>query len=362
MSEYLLYTGSRGCQPVDDLRGVDLKGGGGFFWLDIRNPSYADLRLLQERLPIHPLTIEDIQLGESREKCESYAQYLFLSVQLLDEEDFYGKLHTPKDEAAAEAGVMAGGEWPSCYMLVFAHCLISLHCIPLPFLPALLNRRLAASSRGGGSGMSGDWLAYILLDEIVDDFTRQGALLQAEVDAIEDLTLSLGHFDQLDMLRRIYAAHRRTTILTRLIQAKLEVVRSLSKSSSLVPFLLPRTLLYLRDVQDHLHSLLQQLAIFRESLDQSHDHYLGQADIELALAGHRMNITVKKITALTLMIGSAMTVSSIMGMNVRVPFERFGFPGELPPLVGLLPFLSLLGGMLLLLASVLLFGRRKRWF
>lgn len=354
MAEYLLYTEQSGSQAIPDLEALNFAEEG-FFWLDIRNPSYTDLRLLYEKLPIHPLTIEDIQLGESREKCESYTQYLFLSVQLLEEETFYGKLHTPSINDSVQMEMMAGGEWPSCYILVFRHCLVSLHCMPLPFLPSVLNRRLVNSR----TALTGDWLAYILLDEIVDDFTRQGTLLQAEVDAIEDLTLTLGRFDQLDMLRRIYAAHRRTTILTRLIQPKLDVVRSLSKSASVAPFLLPRTLLYLRDVQDHLYSLLQQLVIFRESLDQSHDHYLGQADIELALAGHRMNVTVKKITAITFMIGSAMAISSIMGMNVRVPFE--GFNSE-PALARLLPFLILMGGMGAVITFVFIFGRYKHWF
>jgi len=126
--------------------------------------------------------------------------------------------------------------------------------------------------------ITSDWLAYHLLDETVDQYTAQLELLQQEVDTIEDLTATLGRFDQMDMLRRIYVAHRRTTLISRLIQPKIDLIGVLTKNAS---FLQPRTLIYLRDVTDHLHSIQSSLVEFRESLDQSHGNYLGQADIEL---------------------------------------------------------------------------------
>lgn len=354
MTEYLLYTPSSGATGFSSFSYETQLPGGEFFWLDIFCPSSHDLQQLGRTLAIHPLTIEDMQLCEAREKCEVYNGYVFLSVQLLDEEEFFGKVHTPKLSGDKESETYYINSGATCYILVFDHCLVTVHSAPLPFLPLIIGRRIAMSVER--TPLTADWLAYLLLDEIVDDFTRQASLLQAESDAIEDLTLSLGRFDQSDMLRRIYAAHRRTTILSRLIPPKLEIVRSLSKRCG--QLIGERTCVYLRDVQDHLQTLRLNLAEYQETLDRSHDNYVGQADIELAMAGHRMNLTVKKMTALTFMIGSAMAISSIMGMNVRVPFQDFT---QASPFKGILPFVGLVFGMIAISVSIFAFGRRRKW-
>lgn len=355
-SEYLLLDDAKTLRCLKTLDISHLALDGAFWWLDIRNPSGRDLRLLQEHLRIHPLTAEDIQLGESREKCEIYDGYLFISLQLLDEDEFYGKLHAPAvlDEKNLSPRPLA--ESSSCYILIFQNFLVTIHQRPFVFMAEVLTRRLPTVP-----AITSDWLAYIVLDEIVDDLLRETGFLQAEVDTIEDLTLTLGRFDQSDMLRRIYTAHRRTTILSRLIQPKLDVIRSLTKrlpSTLPLPILGPLTLLYLRDVSDHLHSARQTLSACRDTLDRSHDNYLGQADIELARAGHIMNVTVGKMTAVTFLIGSGMAVSSIMGMNVRVPFERFGTEKALQ---GLVPFVMLLIAMSTMVALVFTFSRSRHW-
>lgn len=355
-SEYLLLDETKTLQRLPQLEPDSLPTDGSFWWLDIRNPGVRDLRLLQEHLRIHPLTAEDIQLGESREKCEAYEEYLFISLQLLDEDEFYGKLHAPAVLAEKNPSPRLLEDSSSCYILIFQNCLVTMHQKPLAFMGEVLSRRVPLAST-----MTSDWLAYILLDEIVDDLMRETGFLQAEVDAIEDLTLSLGHFDQSDMLRRIYTAHRRTTILSRLIQPKLDVIRTLSKRlppTLPLPLLRPPALLYLRDVSDHLHTARQTLIACRDTLDRSHDNYLGQADIELARAGHRMNVTVGKMTAVTFLIGSGMAISSIMGMNVRVPFQEFGTQR---PLEGLVPFVMLLTAMGTMVAIVFVYARAKQW-
>ncbi|PJF17758.1 Mg2+, CorA-like/Zinc transporter domain-containing protein [Paramicrosporidium saccamoebae] len=350
-AEYLLYQPKTGAVPISSLEKLPNDE---FFWLDIRHPSSHDLYFLETSFGVHPLTVEDIQLGETREKCESYDTYVFISVQLLDEEEFYGRLHSPLEERGESKGHYNPNSNTNCYLLIFPHYLISIRSVGLPFLSQILTRRIVVND--ARNALTGDWLSYIFLDEIVDDFTRQATLLQAEVDTIEDLTLTLGRFDQADMLRRIYQAHRRTTILARLIQPKLEIIHLLTERH--MDRLETRTVLYLRDVQDHLQTLRQDLTEFREALDRSHDNYLGQSDIELAMAGHRMNVTVKKMTALTFVIGFAMAISTIMGMNTRVPFQDF--PKE-SPFANLLPFWLLMVSMVALVTIVFMAGRYKKW-
>lgn len=382
MGEYLLYRPGQPLQSANELPPLGNTGNDDFYWLDMLEPTRADLQALEERLSIHPLTIEDVWLRESREKCEYYDGYIFLALQWLDEEDFYGRLRTPRDDREGEEAddftkaehthgstspMLSSGLLAPCafaseriqekcatlYMLVMTNALVSIHWGEPPFLPSFLQRRLPLLDVR--TRLTGDWLAYGIVDECVDEFTRQTDLLQSEVDTIEDLTLSLGRFDQTDMLRRIYQAHRRTTILSRLIQPKIDLLSSLTKRGTLLQ---ERTIIYLRDVSDHLQSIRTSLLEFGDSLDRAHGNYLGQADIELALAGHRMDVTVKKITAMAFLAGSAVAMSAIMGVNVRVPFQNF--PNDGSPFRGLAPFCLLLLVMCTICVLVFAIGKRQK--
>lgn len=436
-------------------------------WLDIYYPDSKDFLLLYQNFHIHPLTIEDIQQKEPREKCEVYEEYIFVSIQLLDEEEFYGRVRSPLEETvkspllapnpsslvglskndlsptapflepASSSTLNSDGTNNNCniYLLIMKNLLITLHWIPIPFLSNILNRRLKVSSMSplpttlpklsqyhppitsslNYHVITPDWIAYLFLDEIVDDHTRQVNLLQEEVDAIEDLTMSLGLFDQIDMLRRIYQAHRRVTILTRLSQPKEIIIKSLIKRGNFsnegnigilstnfspydsgtntpffpeglsIPEQLPpqssllsspitsfptalhifnsRTILYLRDIQDHLHSLRQSLLEYTETLSRAHDTYLGQADIELAMASHKMNLVVKKLTAMAFLAGVVMAISSIMGMNLVLFVKWEEDKGQIKwsSLSELIPFILLMIVTAIISIIVYYIVRKKSW-
>lgn len=416
-TEYLLYVEEGGVEYLSYLEQLQRHPGlDRFFWLDITNPTEKDLQWLETSLSIHPLTIEDITLGESREKCEHYLHYIFISLQLLDETDFYGKVQSPlRYYNNSTSDILEPVSRPkkslfTSYLLIFSHFLVSVHWSELPCREALLVRRIPmthsrptsdeqsqspsiASTGSTRTFLTADWLAYLIIDEIVDGFVRQCALLESEVDAIDDLAGALGRFDQMDLLRRIYQAHRRVTLLGRLIQPKLDVIKSLAKHFSTdieeemeaearkerereegkekeqvterenptysVKLIRHRTVLYLRDVTDHLHSVRADLGEFGETLNRVHDNYLGRSDIELAVMGHKMDLTVKKITSLAFAIGFAIVISSIMGMNVRVPFQEYPRPS--PGWTLLIPFFTLLLGMTAISGAIFLIGRRQRW-
>lgn len=393
-----------------------------FFWIDIRNCN--DLEILTQLFPVHPLTIEDISLGEMREKCESYDGYIFLSVQLLDMEVFYGRLfNAPNSNAHPETQ-------SNVYMLLFPDSLVTLHWdaskksthetskindmrqlndasenfSTIPSIEKVLANR-AMRTLDAKCTIGSDWLAYLLMDEVVNELTRQCDLLEAEVDTIEELALSLGCFDQADLVHRIYHAHRRTTLLSRLILPKIDLIKALSKQIINSPAniitelhqdpiseltnghhnldesktskieekptdtdhsplkhqklnIKSRTLLYLRDVLDHLVSLRQTLDEYKESLDRAQANFMGQADIEQAISGHELNITVQKLTGITLVIGMSVSISAIWGMNVLVPFQDY--PNH-PSMAQLVPFFVILLCMGLISIVLLFIGKRAKW-
>lgn len=87
--------------PGDTFRDLfQLGPEGGVWWLDVLNPTEAEVGALSRAFSIHPLTAEDIMTQEAREKVELFKQYYFVcfrtffqidksSEQFLDPVNFY---------------------------------------------------------------------------------------------------------------------------------------------------------------------------------------------------------------------------------------------------------------------------------
>lgn len=54
------------------------------FWLDVVNPTEEEMKILSKAFGIHPLTTEDIFLGETREKVELFKDYYFICFRSFD--------------------------------------------------------------------------------------------------------------------------------------------------------------------------------------------------------------------------------------------------------------------------------------
>ena len=65
--------------PGDTFRDLfQLGPEGGVWWLDVLNPTEAEVGALSRAFSIHPLTTEDILTQEAREKVELFKQYYFV--------------------------------------------------------------------------------------------------------------------------------------------------------------------------------------------------------------------------------------------------------------------------------------------
>lgn len=76
------------------------------WFLDVANPTWADLRAIGKVLHIHPLTLEDILQQDPREKLEIFAKlgYYFISFRSVESRVTAAKVKTLQREAAIAAG------------------------------------------------------------------------------------------------------------------------------------------------------------------------------------------------------------------------------------------------------------------
>ncbi|CUA67838.1 Putative metal ion transporter C27B12,12c [Schizosaccharomyces pombe 972h-] [Rhizoctonia solani] len=278
------------------------------WWLDVFN--------------IHPLTTEDIQMEETREKIELFRNYYLVCFRGFDQ-DPYSPTHL---------------EPLNMYIIVFREGILSFHFRGTPH-PQNVRRRIKQLK--DYISVTSDWISYALIDDITDAF---GPLIQGieyEVDSIDELVLILKDTDQSDMLRRIGTCRKKVMGLLRLMGNKADVVKGLAKRCNENWSVAPKSDigLYLSDIQDHLITMTQNLNHYEKILSRSHSNYLAQISIEMTDANNQINDVLSKLTALGTVLIPMNLVTGLWGMNVHVPGEDMKDPGDYTW------FISIIGGL-----------------
>ncbi len=347
---FTVYSPASGVVRGASLAAVRL-GGALPSWLDICRPTVGDLEDVARAFPgIHPLSIEDVQMRDAREKCEVFDDaYMFLCIATLGDAQ---PLHVAKADGAAGRD----GTAPSAiYMLLFATHIITIHHEPIAHISRVLGRLMDTFTLQ--AAVPSDWIMYALLDDCVDEFVPALASLCGQVDAIDDLILTLSYGELSDMLRRIGLARRRVTALLRLLKPKSDIIRTLTRRSAVRGAIGESTAIYLRDVQDHVVSSIQDLEQYGETLNRSHGNYLAHISIELNDASNRMNVVMKKLTAAAAIVLPISLISGLWGMNVPVPGQD-----GVTTLYQLMPFFTILSAMTAILLSMYYVGHRIDWW
>ncbi|OAD70196.1 hypothetical protein PHYBLDRAFT_99648, partial [Phycomyces blakesleeanus NRRL 1555(-)] len=277
------------------------------WWIDIFNPTDDEMRSLSKIFRIHPLTTEDIQAQESREKCEIFQNYMFISFRSFN--------HDYLSQSYLEA--------VNFYIIVFKDGVLTFHFKPLPH-PHNVRRRIHQLKEV--VRVTPEWINYALIDNITDSFAPLIQHAELEVDSIDDLVLVLTNSEQSDMLRRIGSCRKTVMQLLRLLGPKADVLRSLIKRYEDHMHELAHiheVILYLGDIQvDHILTMLQNVTHFDLTLGRAHRNYLGQVSIELSQAGNTTNEVINRLTFLATLVIPLNLVAGIFGMNVEVPGQN----------------------------------------
>ncbi|CEP17618.1 hypothetical protein [Parasitella parasitica] len=343
------------------------------WWIDIFAPSNDEMRVISKIFRIHPLTTEDIQAQESREKCEIFQNYMFISFR-----SFNHDFNSPDYLEAV-----------SFYIVIFKDGVLTFRFQDLPH-PHNVRRRIHQLK--DFIHVTPEWINYALIDNITDSFAPLIQHTELEVDSIDDLVLVLNGSEQNDMLRRIGSCRKTVMQLLRLLGPKADVVRSLikryedkakeigynnmrlrepgatsgtltanhttSNNITAVADIVPEqdevkvhheVTLYLGDIQDHILTMLQNVNHYDLILGRAHRNYLGQISIELSQAGNTTNEVINRLTFFATIIVPLNLVGGLFGMNVHVPGQN----NE-----DLVWFFWIVLGMLLYVVAMLAIGKR----
>ena len=289
------------------------------------------------------MTIEDILSEDGREKTERFEKYIYICIRTSEADSIKSQITNLTEQN-------------KLFIILFQdNYLITIHNKPIRQFNNVIRR---VNPLKNVFKVTSDWFMYAMFDDIVDEFIPNIKSMEFEVDAIDDMVLYLKRTNQTEMLRRIGLARNHVNQLIRLLKPKTEIINILTKRHS--QQLQEHTLLYLRDTQDHLMTMIQNLEQNSETLNRSHNNYLAQISIELAEMSNRMNLQVKILTQVTSLALPFAIIGGLWGMNVVVPFEIVN--GSMATWDQLIPFWYLVLVSVALSIGFWFLGRRMNFF
>jgi magnesium transporter len=290
-------------------------------WINVNGLHHIkSLKELGDCFHLHPLVLEDILNTDQRPKLDDYGDYLFIVLKMLH-------VQPEQEEIAAE----------QISLIVGNNYVISLHESDYDVFALIRERLKAGKGRLCRSGA--DYLAYTLLDLIVDQYF---VLLEDQGEAIEDLEAEVVSTATPATLSRIHRLKREMIILRKSVWPLREVISRLERSeSSLIE---EPTILYFKDVYDHVIQIIDNIETFRDILS-------GMLDIYLSSVSNRLNEVMKVLTIIATIFIPLTFIAGVYGMNFKY----------MPELEWHYGYFLAIGIMLTVALLMLLFFKRKGW-
>src|SRR5262250_869357 len=286
---------------------------GGFVWLGLFEPGDEELAQVRDTFGLHELAVEDAQNFHMRPKTELYDPAVRLVI-----------LRTARYDDAAEE-------------VEFGEISVFL----APTFVITVRQGVASGLRGARQRLeqrpellkAGSWSAlWAILDQVVDDYAPVVAGLERDIDQIEATVFS----GAVAPTERIYSLRREATDFYRAVHPLLGVVATIERATD-IQELQP----YLRDVNDHLLLVNEEVAAQRDLLGTVLEANMAVISVEQTKVSLRQNTTIEQLTILATVFLPLTFITGFFGQNfawlVRhissdTAFAVYGIGGLMVPL------------------------------
>ncbi len=309
------------CVPYLDTKSVS--------WVDVQGLGSEDiLKRLGQVFNLHPLVLEDMVNVPQRPKVEEYDHQLLLIARMVvptrDERGFF-----------SEQVSFVLGQY---YLLT-----IQEESEQDTFQPVRDRIRL---NKGLIRRHGADYLAYALLDTIIDGFFP---VLEDYGERLESLENEVIASPSRRTVEEIYRLRRELLALRRAIWPQRDAINILIRDGSTL--ISPEVRVYLRDCYDHAVQVMDMVESYREVVSSMMDVYMSGVS-------NRMNEVMKLLTVISSIFIPLTFIAGVYGMN----FNPERSPWNMPELNWYWGYPMVLVDMGAIALGLILFFWRKGWF
>jgi magnesium transporter len=269
---------------------------------------------------VHSLVQEDIVHTEQRPKVEEFEDHIYIVLKMIayDEEN--------KRTLSEQVSLILGPNYVISFQERQGDIFDSI-------------RERIRNFKGRIRKMGADYLAYTLLDTVVDHYFLVLEKFGERIIELEDELVSNPRPEDLQEIHRL---KREMIYLRKSVWPLREVISNLEKTET--SLIVQSTQIYLRDVYDHTIQIIDTVETYRDMLSGMHDTYLSSIS-------NRMNEIMKVLTIIATIFIPLTFIAGIYGMN-------FDF---MPELGWKWAYFALWGVILGIALIMIFYFRRKKW-
>jgi magnesium transporter len=297
----------------------------GCLWLDVVGaPDAETAQAIGAAFDLHPLALEDLFDPRQRPKVDSYDRSLFIVLHSL----VFGD----------------GVEERRVALFVGDGFVVSFQEVGDPSLePVRLRLR---QGRGRIRQRGADYLAYAIIDSIVDHYFPALDRFDDALERIEDEVLDPRTADPVGLARE---ARQELQTLRHAIWPARDVMAALQRHD--LELIGDDTRIYLRDCNDHIAQLVEMVEASREIAASLLEAYISRVGLDT-------NRAMKVLTVIATIFIPLTFITGVYGMN----FDPRSSPLNMPELRWAWGYPFVLGLMVAMALAMVAFFRRRGWF
>lgn len=291
-------------------------------WISVNSTQYAELLTkLGEQFGFHPLALEDVMNAGQRPKMEDFGGHIYIALRF-----------PQKPEIASSIDL------PQINIFLGQNLVVTIHDTAESTFEPIIRR--IEENKGRIRKMKADYLAYALIDLVVDQYFPVMESVGEQIESIEDEVQEDPSPQVVGKIREI----KRDLILTRSsIWPMREVINSLQRQE---PELISDTAkLFLRDVYDHTIQIADIIESYRDILSEIFNVYL-------SVKAESTNEIMRVLTIFATIFIPLTFIAGLYGMN-------FDF---MPELRWRPAYFVLLGVMVVVSVAMLRFFKKRGWW
>ncbi|MHC5156739.1 MAG: magnesium/cobalt transporter CorA, partial [Planctomycetota bacterium] len=254
-------------------------------WINIDGIHNVEIiEQIGKHFDLHSLVLEDIVHVGQRPKLEEFDDHLFIVLKMLS---YNQQDHSVESEQVS--------------MILGSHYLLTFQEHTGDVFEQI--RQRIRSGKGRIRKMGCDYLAYALVDAIVDNYFQ---ILEVFGERIESLEESLLVDSGRDILHDIHHLKRELTFLRRSVWPLREMVAGMERMESAL--IKKSTRIFIRDLYDHTIQIMDTVESFRDVAS-------GLLDLYMSSVSNRMNAVMKVLTIIATIFIPLGFIAGVFGMN-----------------------------------------------
>lgn len=316
MIQSIIFLDSKKVKNITSAQLTDVKGK--FVWIDVENPTADDFTFLKKHFSLHPLACDTVFDSSLRPKLVEFDKHLLIVFHEPDPEDH-------------------GLNFNRIDLFVGENFLITSHKESVAAIDAV---KETLDSNPGIMKNGPAFLTHNILDNVAESYFPVLDAIDSSTDELEDRIFSKN--DNVS-LREIFSLKKQILELRKKIGPEREVLTMLSRHE--LSFIDKNSIIYFRDVYDHLIRISEMLEIYRDLLT-------GILEVYVSVQSNKLNEVMKVLTVIATILLPLTFITGFYGMNVVFPEVEY---------FGLNSYFFIFFLMALLVVVMIFYFKKRKW-